>query len=295
MTHVIIIGGGASGVLLAARLLRIASAPVVVTLVEQREGLGAGVAYSTNDRGHLLNVRASNMSAFADDEDHFARWLRDHAPDVAHQLPSPFYFAPRHLYRDYLAGLLAPHFEQGRLHRIRATAISLSEDVSGVRVAFADGNDLVADKVAIATGNEGPKLPRAPWRYDGWQTAPAPSIGIDAPVVMVGTGLTMVDWPLSLLNRGHRGPITAVSHHGLVPQAHRPTRGTPLHVAEIPFGASLDELAHWIRQEVVKTEAGGGDWRSVIDALRPHTQRIWQSLSLVNQQRFLRHGRAWWD
>jgi uncharacterized NAD(P)/FAD-binding protein YdhS len=295
MTRTIIIGGGASGVLLAAHLLRAARAPVVVTLVEQREDLGAGVAYSTKDRSHLLNVRASNMSAFADDEDHFVRWLRDHAPEVAVNLPSPFFFAPRYLYRDYLASLLAPHFEQGRLRRVRATAVSLSEDTSRVSVGFADGNRRTAERVVIATGNEGPRLPRAAWRYDGWQSSPAPAIEADASVVMIGTGLTMVDWALSLLNQGHRGPITAVSPHGLLPHAHRPTRAMTLSGSDVPFGQPLGRVSAWLRREVRKAEAGGGEWRTVIDALRPHTQRLWQSLSLDDKQRFLRHGRAWWD
>jgi uncharacterized NAD(P)/FAD-binding protein YdhS len=39
----------------------------------------------------------------------------------------------------------------------------------------------------------------------------------------------------------------------------------------------------------------GGDWRSAIDALRPHTQRLWRSMSLAQRQRFLRHARAHWD
>jgi uncharacterized NAD(P)/FAD-binding protein YdhS len=36
---------------------------------------GVGLAYSTGNPRHLLNVRADNMSAFADEPDHFARWL----------------------------------------------------------------------------------------------------------------------------------------------------------------------------------------------------------------------------
>jgi uncharacterized NAD(P)/FAD-binding protein YdhS len=294
MTSAIIIGGGASGVLLAAHLLR-NPAPLVVTLVEQREELGAGVAYSTNDRSHLLNVRASNMSAFPDDEEHFVRWLRQHAPDIAGHLPSPFFFAPRYLYRDYLAGLLAQHFATGRLRRVQATAVSLAEGAADVTVRFSDGSSLQADKAIIATGNEGPRLSPAPWRYDGWRSAPPPEIAADAPVVMIGTGLTMVDWVLTLLHAGHTGPITAFSPHGLMPKSHRPTRAKTLRAAEVSFGQPLSYLTDWLRSEVALVEEAGGDWRSVIDALRPHTQRLWQAFSIAEKRRFLRHGRAWWD
>jgi len=43
----------------------------------------------------------------------------------------------------------------------------------------------------------------------------------DAPVLILGTGLTMVDYVLSLLLEGHKGPIIAISRRGLLPQAHR--------------------------------------------------------------------------
>ena len=72
--QVIIVGGGASGVLLACHLLR-DHINDHVTLIEKRPTVGRGTAYSTAQTGHLLNVRAANMSAFADDPQHFCRWL----------------------------------------------------------------------------------------------------------------------------------------------------------------------------------------------------------------------------
>src|ERR1700680_3164424 len=74
--HVVIVGGGASGVLLACHLLRSLSENIRVTLIERNPAIGRGIAYSTVDPAHLLNVRAANMSAFADDPDHFWQWLQ---------------------------------------------------------------------------------------------------------------------------------------------------------------------------------------------------------------------------
>ena len=42
------------------------------------------------------------------------------------------------------------------------------------------------------------------------------------------------------------------------------------------------------------TEAGS-NWRAVIDALRPATQKIWQQWDWVERRRFLRHLRAYWE
>src|SRR4051812_14332551 len=105
--RVLIVGGGASGVLLASHLLR-DSATTRVAVVERRPELGAGVAYGTAHPSHLLNVRAANMSAFPDRPDHFCRWLVASGAARDPALADPRCFAPRRVYRDYLTSLLGP-------------------------------------------------------------------------------------------------------------------------------------------------------------------------------------------
>lgn len=73
--RILVIGGGASGTLLTYHLLRSHRSRVRVTIVESASQLGFGLAYSTRDPGHLLNVRNSNMSALPEDPGHFRRWL----------------------------------------------------------------------------------------------------------------------------------------------------------------------------------------------------------------------------
>src|ERR1700760_439522 len=103
--EVIIIGGGASGTLLAVQLLRDPSARIRVTLVEKGQKPGFGLAYSTSNPEHLLNVRAANMSAFADDPDHFVRWLgTDRIAGELH-CADRFCFAPRKIYGRYIGSL----------------------------------------------------------------------------------------------------------------------------------------------------------------------------------------------
>jgi uncharacterized NAD(P)/FAD-binding protein YdhS len=69
-----IIGGGASGILTALHLQRSACPPGRLVIVEPGTDLGKGIAYSTTDIGHLLNVRAGRMSALPDDPGHFTDW-----------------------------------------------------------------------------------------------------------------------------------------------------------------------------------------------------------------------------
>jgi phytoene dehydrogenase-like protein len=59
-----VVGGGASGALMAAHLLKRAGDDVRLTLIEPRAQIGRGLAYATESDSHRLNVRASNMTRF---------------------------------------------------------------------------------------------------------------------------------------------------------------------------------------------------------------------------------------
>jgi uncharacterized NAD(P)/FAD-binding protein YdhS len=116
-----------------------------------------------------------------------------------------------------------------------------------------------------------------------------------ARIVILGTGLTMVDYVLSLILSDHRGPIVAMSRRGLQPQGHRPVQPRPIDRAAIPFGAAATVLFRWLRTSIEKNAAQGGDWRSIVDGIRPFTQEIWQNLSVSSRRSLLEHARSWWD
>lgn len=74
--HIVIIGGGFSGAAVAIELLRLAPNGVRVTLLEPRQTPGAGVAYSTAEPTHRINVPAARMQLTGDEEGAFDRWYR---------------------------------------------------------------------------------------------------------------------------------------------------------------------------------------------------------------------------
>lgn len=290
---VTIIGGGASGVLLAAHLLRDPDTDIHVTLIERRGEFGRGLAYSATQRDHRVNVPARGMSAFADDPDHFWRWLQ------TQNYPSPqgsWVFVPRRLYGVYLQYVLseAGRAKPGRLEVLSEEAVSVVETAQGIDTRLADGKIVVSDHNVLAVGHETePSRGRGiAVRIGSDEDTP---LDPDAEVMILGSGLSMVDAWLSLAEAEHGGPITVVSRNGLLPKGHRDVLPLDLDPEDIPFGASLSEMMRWFRTLVRTIEAAGGDWRSVVDGLRPFNQRIWQSWPDPTKRRFLRHLRPWWN
>lgn len=283
--HVIVIGGGASGVLLAAQLMA-RGAGVAVTLIERRQVLGCGLAYSTRDPAHLLNTRVHSMSAFPDRPHHFEDWLATRFGAAA---PGPDEFVSRTTYGDYLNGLIAP----GPAMECReGDVIRLEEQPGGVTVHLADCTALTGTAAVLATGHVLPARRSDDPLSDPWAVIrPAP----EDRVAILGTGLTMVDQVLSLLAAGHRGEIVAISRRGLLPRGHRTTKAVPFTRGDLPFGRPLSAWAGWLRAEAAARTAAGGSWRDVMDGIRPHIRAIWRSLSVAERARFLRHAAAWWE
>ncbi len=237
------------------------------------------------------------MSAFPDQPDHFSLWLAEQPRWMPKEGWSPKSFAPRRLYRDYLTGLLAPYLaDAGRLRVVRQAAVDIVETDRGVAVSSRDGATVEGEAVVLATGNEGPGLPPAERRFECWAARAGYDIPAAASVAIIGTGLSMVDSVISLLDAGHAGPLVALSRRGLLPQPQAGTEACPLEPDEIPFGVSLSRLGRWLRDRVrQKKREQGMDWRCVIDGLRPHSQEVWRRLSHADKRRFLRHARPWWD
>ncbi len=288
IAHVAIVGGGFSGSLAAINVLR-HDGPRA-TLIDQQADAGVGLAYGAAHPSHLLNVRASNMSAFPDDPGHFVRWLASRGHAAAGQS-----FVPRLVYGTYLRELLdrvAADFP-GRLRIVRGEAVDVTEH-RGVRVLLADGASVEADAAVLAVGNLPPHTPvelvaesLGPGCYVGdcWSAEATEGLLDDDTVLILGTGLTMVDVVLLLEAKGFAGRIIALSRRGLLPHAHAAPAGAWTAIAERPSTV----LSHLVRALRRRSAAIG--WRSAIDELRPFTQDMWRAATAAERARFIRHAR----
>jgi uncharacterized NAD(P)/FAD-binding protein YdhS len=289
---VAIVGGGASGALTAYHLLR-TQVPMRVLLIEPRAAIGLGLAYSTPSLRHLLNVPAGKISAIPGDPGHFLRWLQanyDADADAAT-------FAPRSVFGRYLQSLLA---SVSGLERLAAEVVGYQARQQGAVLSLSDGSTLEADRVVLATGNFEPApLPRIDPRaadsglyaHNAWTPSTYAELDPDAPVTLIGSGLTAVDVLLRLRELGHRGAVTAVSRHGALP--HRHAEYVPTHAPVIPAETPATSLAYL--RALRAAIASGISWRAAVDSLRPVTNPLWLALSAREQLRFRRHLQHRWD
>ncbi|HYN46577.1 MAG TPA: FAD/NAD(P)-binding protein [Allosphingosinicella sp.] len=276
---VAVIGAGASGTLQALHLHRGGAA---VTLIDRGPAPGRGIAYATSRPEHLLNVPARRMSAFSDDPGHFERWFG------ALTGGGPEDFAPRMLYGDYLAGLLA----EAGIAPMHGEAVALED--GGVRLA--DGTAIAAGAVVLAPGNFRPATPPGIdpealgdlWVDDPWAGDLTEGLGSGDVLLLIGTGLTAVDVALTLDATGYSGRIVALSRRGLAPRSHGTREPIVAPRRDLP-----DRCVAILRQ--MRARSGEIGWQSAVHELRAVTQGLWQGASLEERARFLRHLRAWWD
>jgi len=274
--RVAIVGAGYSGTIAAVELARAARGAEII-LIEKSGHFAKGDAYGTASPGHLLNVRARNMSALAGEPMHFADW----AAGEGHKADD---YVPRRDYRRYLSELL-----DGAAGVTRVTGEAVAVEEAGVRLA--SGDLVECDCAVIAGGNYPSRLPAAfgpdaihdPWGPEG-AAALARAAARGGELLLVGTGLTMVDMAVSLEEAGFSGRILAASRRGLVPRPHISPAATPL---EWQPPERLAELVRAVRKRQ--------PWRASVDGLRPHSIALWKGLSEAERKRFLRHLRPWWD
>ena len=295
-----VIGGGFTGTALTAQLLRGADALLSVVLIEPRPCLGRGVAYATPYADHLLNVPAENMSALANDPLHFLRWAQRHFDNSVKGCD----FLPRRVYGAYVESVLREEIRShpGQFEWKQDEACSITRGDDTARIVLGSGQVIHANKVVLALGNfppsdpllQGRERPRRRYISDVWAATPE-HLAHCRSILLIGSGLTSVDVVVASKACGFEGTIHILSRHGLLPKGHKATTKTAMVRDFVNFPCTTRDLVRWVRALVEEAQVQDSDWRSVIDSLRPSTQRVWQALPQKEQRRFLRHVRPYWE
>ncbi len=249
---------------------------------------GAGVAYSTAEPTHRINVPAARMQLAGDEEGAFDHWYR-HQPaftvDVQALRPDGSVYPQRGQFGRYVAQRFADAAASsgGRLRHLRDRALAFHQGM----VTTDGGLQLKADLLVLAISHPPPALPAQAeaWRHhpaliaNPWQPGALDAIAPHARVAVMGTGLTMADTVATLDRLGHRGSIVAFSRHGLLSRGNLSGAGATW-PGDYQQG-SLRQRLRQIRLDVAYAAQQGLSWQGVLDAVRQQGQRIWQALSVA--------------
>lgn len=286
---IVVVGAGAAAVLLveALRHQRPLDDVVVVGCPHRP---GRGVAYSTTDARHRMNVPARRLGVDDDGTDHLSRWLVARGGDG-----DPEAFVERRVYGDYLAEQLDAAGVRGVEGRV-VTARTVAGDADRPwQLGLDDGRTLRADRVVLAVGppaGPGPvALPHHPRVLaNPWDPTLATLAADAGTVAIVGAGLTMVDVALTAAAAGAR--VVSISRHGEMPEAHPRQRRT----AHLPIDPPPDPLtAALVRRLVVDAcRAEPTGWEAALDLLRERADGLWAALPEAEQAKLLRRGLSEW-
>ncbi|MFM9027568.1 MAG: FAD/NAD(P)-binding protein, partial [Bacteroidota bacterium] len=277
--------------------------PVSIMFFTDSE-FGEGPADSTTSGHQVLNDEDRNMSAYPDQPGHFTDWLISESKindgtDV-HQM-----YAPRKLYGEYLqaqSDILLQKDPDIDIRIIEHRACFIKH-IDGSFKIEAGSETFTSDYLILATGNNIPSDPkgvpteflgsekyfRNPWTFD-----PKKIKDQTLPVLIIGTGLTMVDTLLTLRENGFSGKVTAVSPKGFEILPHRKYAVVSEIKDELIEPYRLEELFSLFRKHIRLVRSKGITGEAVVDAVRPFTQTIWKSLDERERKRFLSHLRHLW-
>lgn len=303
---VAIIGGGFTGATVAyhlARDLRPGRADIVV--IEPRPLLGQGLAYSTADPTHRINVPATRMTMDRAEAGQFQSWIDGKGIALSDgSTVEGGAFPQRGLVGRYVSDMLAPLLAQGRVRHLQHRAIGVTPGAEGYRVTLDDGTTLDAARVVIATSHPPPGIPGAFAQLQGSARLladPSDSLGIAGiadsarRVLVVGTGLTSADVIASLDARGFTGHVTALSRRGLRSRGHAFGYTETTEDFSASPEASALALLRRIRRAVRQDLRRGLPWQATLDRVRSDGPAIWAALPLHERRKLVRRLRVWWD
>lgn len=293
---VAIIGAGVSGVLTCFHLHRLKPGTKIYLIESIASQAGKGLAYSTGDETHLLNVAAGKMSALPEDPGHFLNWLIKNNYTFSEDS-----FVPRKLYGRYIKSILdalLPH-----IILINQEAVGLTQKGEQIEICLANGETVYSNKVLLALGNFPPssvggisdEIKLHPgYHSDPWKDSVFKNLAPEENIFIIGSGLTMVDMVMSLSKLNHPGKILSVSTHGFLPQVHEKTIPYTDFYTDLKTCNSVNSLTIKMHRHIARAARQGINWRAVVDAIRPHTQELWLHLSVQEKKEFMDKIRHIW-
>lgn len=307
--EIAIIGAGFSGIVSAYNLVQQANFPLHILLFDDTPFAGRGVAYSTDNPLHLLNVPAANMGALHEDPKHFFHWMQAAKKAQYHEGD----FVPRMLYGSYLQEIA----ETAKKTALRKGIVirNVAERVMGIEKRDANHLAVITDRTTytvpaaiLAIGVPWTRQIPGSEHLNGFLPTFWPhftyrekaetllnTLNSTSVIGIIGSGLTMLDVLATLHTFDFKGKIKVFSKRGLLPQMHAQPYRNDL-IFQVPdFPKSALKLLKKMRELCASEISHTGKWQNVLHALRPITSELWHQLSTEEKRKIIRHLLPYWN
>ena len=280
-----IIGNGLAGHLVARALLEIRPDCKIALFGSEKLQAVKGLPYSENNSANfILNTPASRISLDENNPYDFCDFLK---------LPErnrDWHFASRQSFGFYAKEKLC--FLNEKLSNF-GEAVAIERSGYKYLVSTNEVN-IECQQILLATGNDFSTpwigIIEEPWLFDFSYLKDGDE------VVVVGTGLTMMDITSAVQKTGKNVKVTAVSSSGSLPLAHLEDQlNTIAFEKDNKERTDLLSLLKSIRKAINEAEIEGNDLRQVIDGLRPHTISLFAKLSVYDKRRFFTYLSGFWN
>ena len=260
--------------------------------------LGAGQAYDCEADAFRLNVRADLQRLWPNQPDHFPQWADAHIHDPQAKTHAGNFYRRADFAR-YVSAQISVAPDIKNLRQISQRVIDARPIKEGWTVICDDGAHYHSARLVLATGNPEPEWPietqledtpalvRVPWRGE-WLTGIDPT----SHVCLVGSGLTAMDALYGLACQKHRGPVSLLSPHGILPPAQ--VAWHPGNPCKWPETARASHFFNFARQALKDGSWEEPDWQQRFSALREGISKAWQNLPVADRLKLQRRvGWLW--
>lgn len=309
-TVIAIIGGGFCGMMTAVHLMKKSLRPLKLVIVNEGYEFGKGVAYSPHTNAYLLNVRAINMSAYPEDREHFLNWVcaKEEYAAIGKTIVTNIYM-PRLVYGEYLADVWNDAIETKNefldVQLLNNRAVDIVKNSTHYIVHLQNGISFKTDFVVLATGNSKPRPLQLDVERDAgkelyfsspWSKNCVTKVSGLKNIFIAGNGLTMIDTVIGLRENGFKGTIHTISPNGFALLPHKYNLLVYEKILEdLPEDYTLKVIFSLVHQHAKRLWNVGIGVHLIVDALRPYTQQIWQSFSMVEKRRFIKMLSPAWN
>lgn len=330
--RIVIIGGGPAAISLCWQLFneikfKTLNKALEIIVFEKNKEIGLGLPYAQKEEAYILNLPRNIMEPIPDKKGEFSAWLCSNYPNYADKSEFP----PRYIFGQYLNYLAKKFQSEAAKMNIKVSYLTSTEvfninkNVKHYLIKSTQG-DLQADYVILCTGHMPsnsyreyigkPGYSPNPWNNDSFlKVQPNESVGI------LGTRLTAIDIVVKLRSQNHSGPITMISHNGLLPTVLAkkipPYQLQYLKLDSLPDSIQLSYILKmffkeislvlnepcgfdsivksyqdinplsWIHKEIDQAERDAKPWQQVMFSFYPMIPDIWQRMDLENQRKFI--------